>query len=444
MGNTKYILVALFALVALPISAAAQPAGNTAAASNGQQFEELKQRVEALEAEQAIDEKQEQEIAAANDRIEQIEGAVLHRQKGRQIRIFDEFMISADGTFIVQGAHNANAVWRDQANPVDPSFSADVTLEKEFSKISGSSFLHLESGKGTGVEDALDVYSNVNRDADDELPVRVTELWYEQHLFSEILTVTFGFLDPTIYFDGNEAANDETTQFIGRMFRNSPTIEFPDNSLGLRVGVAPLDWLAFDYGCINANGAWKNLFQSLFHIGQVTFMPTIAGLEGHYRFLAWRNGISHTWWTNSETGKASYGFGVSFDQKIAEPVTLFARYGWQAPNPYDPFITDADGNTYSLANAWSVGVSLNGTWWHREDDTFAIGIGQALASPKYKDATGLSARNELHLEAYYSLRINEHIALSPDVQVIWNPFGGLSPDNRGIVTAYGLRTQIDL
>ena len=59
-------------------------------------------------------------------------------------------------------------------------------------------------------------------------------------------------------------------------------------------------------------------------------------------------------------------------------------------------------------------------------------------------AAAAGAKNELHLEAYYRLQINEHIALSPDVQVIWNPFGGLAANNRGVITAFGLRTQIDL
>ena len=233
-------------------------------------------------------------------------------------------------------------------------------------------------------------------------------------------------------------------QFLGHMFRNNPTIEFPDNTMGLRIGIAPTKWLAFGYGCFNANGAWKNLFQNLFHVGQVIFMPTIGELEGHYRFHAWRNGISHTWWSDGETGKAAYGFGVSFDQQVAKPLTLFARYGWQTPNVYDPAVTNADGNTFTIGNAWSFGASLNGDWWHRENDTLAVAIGQALPSGKYRDTAAGGAKNEFHLEAYYRFQINEHIALSPDVQVIWNPFGGLSPDNRGIVTAYGLRTQIDL
>ena len=443
MGSTKYLLVALVTAAAVS-SGAAWASETSKPAPTDQQIEELKARVEALESQRENDKKQDAQISETVSRIDEIEGGLLKRETGRQIKILDEFMISASGTFIVQGAHNANSVLRDQSDPVDPSFSADLTFEKTFSKISGSSFLHLESGKGTGIDDALDVYSNVNRDADDEIQVRVTELWYEQNLFNEALTITLGFLDPTVYFDNNTAANDETTQFLGSMFRNSPTIEFPDNSIGLRIGVAPLDWFSMSYGVINANGAWKNIFQSLFHIGQIIFMPKINDLEGHYRFLVWRNGLSHTWWSDGETGKASYGFGVSFDQKVAEPVTLFARYGWQAPNPYNVFITDTDGSNYSLSQSWSAGASLSGSWWHRDDDVLAIGVGQAIPSAKYRDATGLLARNELHIEAYYNFHVNKHLALSPDVQVIWNPFGKDSPADRGVVSVFGLRTQIYL
>lgn len=443
MGNTFLLYVALISLT-LFASPVAHAAGAKGLQPASQEIEELRKRVEALESQRGTDEKQDDQISTAISRIDEIEGGLLKRETGRQIKILDEFMISAFGTFIVQGARNANSVLRNSSDVVDPSFSADLTFEKAFSKISGSSFLHLESGKGTGVEDALDVYSNVNRDADDELQVRVTELWYEQNLFDEVLTITFGFLDPTVYFDNNTAANDETVQFLGHMFRNNPTIEFPDNTMGLRVAVAPTKWLGFGYGCFNANGAWKDLFESLFHVGQVIFMPTIGELAGHYRLFAWRNGISHTWWTDNTTGKASYGFGVSFDQKVAEPVTLFARYGWQAPNAYDPSITDSDGNNFSVGNAWSAGVSLEGKWWHREDDAIAVAVGQAMPSGKYKEAAASGAKNETHLEIYYRLQINDHIALTPDVQLIWEPFGGLSPDNRGMVAVFGLRTQIDL
>ncbi|HPM40845.1 MAG TPA: hypothetical protein PLY45_00220, partial [bacterium] len=118
------------------------------ARSQTQEIEELQRRVEALEAKKEVDDKQEEKISSAISRIDEIEGGLLKRETGRQIKILDEFMISAFGTFIIQGAHNTNAASRDDSNVVDPSFSGDLTFEKTFSKISGSSFLHLESGKG--------------------------------------------------------------------------------------------------------------------------------------------------------------------------------------------------------------------------------------------------------------------------------------------------------
>lgn len=360
--------------------------------------------------------------------------------------------IGVGATLIVQGTNNVNNTAADAQKKVsrtDAAYSADITIGKEFTGAGGKAFLHLEAGQGDGLEDNLTLYSNVNRDADSESRVHLTELWYEQSLFDGRSTVVMGKLDPTAYFDNNAAANCEATQFLGRIFRNSPVIEIPDNPAGIRFSYMPQEWWELGYGFFDGNSDWERLGKRLFNIGQVVFKPRLFGLPGNYRFLSWRNNADHTEWLDTErTKEAGYGFGLSFDQKLSEIITAFCRYGWQNPQVYNPDITATGDAAYSLEQSWSAGLQIEGKSWGREQDVFALAVGQIFPSSDYKKAgaslePARKASAEGHLEMYYRIYMNEHLSVSPDFQYIWNPFGeDVADDSRGIFVG-GMRAQTD-
>ncbi|MDD4899419.1 MAG: carbohydrate porin [Candidatus Omnitrophica bacterium] len=372
----------------------------------------------------------------------------LKRAPSETMQIMEGLELGAGLTMVVQGANNVNNSSEGQTqkrNRTDGSYSADITLAKEFKEFDSRAFLHLEGGQGDGVEDDLILYSNVNRDADNHENVRVTELWYEQGLFKDKAALAFGKLDPTVYFDQNEVANDETTQFLGRMFRNSATLEFPDNTAGLRIAVLPKDWVELGYGMFNGNSDnWSKMFDNLFNIGQITLKTNFSNLAGNYRFYGWNNNLYHTKWLDSEKAKeAAYGFGLSFDQKVSDIVTLFVRYGWQDPKVYNPDLTASGGLPYSLEQSWSAGLQVEGKPWGREKDILAFAIGQAFPSGDYKEYYGFSARPEGHIESYYKLHLNDHLSLSPDLQYIWNAFGKDVGDDPNNVFVGGMRAQME-
>lgn len=261
--------------------------------------------------------------------------------------------IGVGGTIIVQGAdkisyNGGNPT--DKGSRADSSYSADLTLAKEFKESGGRAFMHLEAGQGFGIDDNLVMYSSVNRDAgDSEAGAEVTELWYEQELFNGRSAVTFGKLDPTAYLDQNEVANDETSQFLSGMFRNSPVIEFPDNGIGVSVSCAAAEWLELWFGIFDGSGSWEDTGNGLFNAGQVNFKLNLFEMPGNYRFYGWNNNAAHARWLDSErTKEAGYGFGLSFDQKVSDIVAVFMRYGWQNPEVYNPGITAVDDSNYSL------------------------------------------------------------------------------------------------
>ncbi|MBM3250487.1 MAG: hypothetical protein FJZ09_06605 [Candidatus Omnitrophica bacterium] len=423
------------------------------------EINQLKERIAALEKKVSNQDKyiatqestvktQQQTISDYEMRLSQFEEK-LKRVPGEPIKLMEGLELGVGGTFIAQGTNNVNYDGDGQTlkkDRTDGSYSADVTLAKEFKEIGGKAFLHLEAGQGAGLENNLTLYSNVNRDAgDSEARVEVTELWYEQGLFKDRVAITFGKLDPTAYFDQSEVANDETTQFLGRIFRNSPTVEFPDNNAGIRLAYLPVEWLELGYGMFNAKSGWDKIGDNLFNIGQVSFRTKLLGQPGNYRMYGWSNNAYHTEWSDPEKSKeTAYGFGLSFDQKVTDIVTLFARYGWQDPKVYNPEITTAAGGyNYSLVQSWSTGFQIEGKPWGRENDVLAFAVGQVFPSKDYKDYYGYLAKPEGHLEAYYNIHLNKYLSISQDFQYIWNPFGKDITGDTSPIFVGGMRAQVD-
>lgn len=423
------------------------------------EINQLKVRLEALEhkvtAQSKIMEEQKQYIADQNKKISEYETKISQfsptETKNPVEQLAQGLDMGAGITTIIQGANNTNNATTDiskNEDRTDASYSADITIGKEFKEVNGEAFLHLEAGQGAGLEDDLTLYRNVNRDADNDNNVRVTEAWYKQKLFNEKLSLTFGKLDATILFDTNEIANDETTKFLSRMFRNSPAIEFPDNTIGLHTVVMPVSWLELSHGVFDGNNDWEKIDDNLFNIGQITFKTNFFDKPGNYRFLGWYSNVYHTDWSVPEKDKESaYGFGLSFDQKVTDIITLFTRYGWQDPEVYNPNILATGDLNYSLKQSWSTGLEIEGKPWGREKDSLGFAYGEIMPSPDYKKA-GESldpvrlAKTEKHLEAYYRIHINDHLAISPDFQYIINPFGDdVSNDTENIFVG-GVRVQV--
>lgn len=429
-----------------------------------EELAQLKARIEMLEKKVAEQDKciitqnktaesQQQKITEYETKLSDFE-VKLHRVPGETMSIMEGLELGVGMTAIVQGTNrinNASGDVQKKKSQTDGSYTADITLAKEFKEVNGRAFLHLEAGQGSGLNDDLTLYSDVNYDAVDDKNVRVIELWYEQNLFKDKAVVTFGKLDPTAYFDLNEYANDETTQFLSNIFGNSPVVEFPDYTAGIRLAYAPKDWVEFSYGAFNSNSEyWDKVFDNLFNIGQVHFKTNFFNLPGNYRFYGWNNNAYHTQWLNAlKTKESAHGFGLSFDQKVNDVVSAFLRYGWQDPRAYNPELsTTAGGLAYSLEQSWSAGFQIEGKPWKREKDVFGLAVGQIFPSNDYKEAGQFldpirRANAEGHLEAYYKIHLNKHLSLSPDFQYIWNPFGKDVAEDTASIFVGGMRAQVD-
>lgn len=447
--NVRKLLLLLFCAGLMTVSLAFADEG----VSNEQLFKEIRSLKETINSQAEKIEQLERRLSQQESQAKQVypEGAKDEfdrriderlKEKFPAMKLMEDLQMGIGATTVVQGTHNANGDSQSRKEDVtDASYSLDLTFLKKFEDY-GQAFVHLEQGNGQGVENELKVFSSVNRDADSDNNVRATEVWYE-HYFSPKkipLTVTFGKLDPTGYIDDNTYANDETAQFLGRVFRNSPVIEFPDNSGGIRLGYAPFDLVDFNFLALDGNADWEDIFDGMFYAGQLNFKPKLLGRDGNYRLLGWFNDQNHTKWLDTTKDKEKgYGFGISFDQELTKELGIFLRYGWQNPKVY---LNTA--SAFSLEQSYSLGGQLKGNLWGRNDDVVALAFGQIFPSDDYKKAdASRRAKLENHLECYYNYRVNGHLSLSPDLQVIWNPYGKDATNGDSTIVVGGLRGQVD-
>ena len=129
---------------------------------------------------------------------------------------------------------------------------ADLDFERMLNLHGARAYVLTEGGWSDGL-DASSIGSlfGVNADALGDVPVEVSECWYEQALLGDMLHVRAGKLDLTggyqcrgcpMAFDSNAYVNNDFTQFLNGGLLNNPTIPFPQRGLGAVVRFSPVSW----------------------------------------------------------------------------------------------------------------------------------------------------------------------------------------------------------
>lgn len=400
-------------------------------------------------------------ITTQNTTVAEIKDSLIQYRPGEGVTMPPcGIEITADATWVIQGTPNSNNAGDTEASRTDAAWSADIYIRKTFDDW-GLALLHLEPGQGVGVENELSLFSNVNRDQNDtDANVPVTELWYEQYLFNKQIALTGGKLDPANYLDQNIFAHDECTQFLARIFKQNPAIEWPDdNTLGARLIIAPevVPYLSLEATYFNANNTYEEIFDRPFVSAQLNLKPSEllkldkGQWDGNYRLYWWLNALNHAKLVGSGENPAdkikedNYGFGISVDQRLTDTFGVFTRFGWERP---DLQLASSNPNAAQCEASWSGGLRMGGKFWNRPEDVVAVGVGQVFPGEHYKAAgvEGTGGAAEGHLELYYKCQIFKWLALTPDFQWVWNPHGvnhGYLGDE-DVIFVYGVRGQLDL
>lgn len=359
------------------------------------------------------------------------------------LKISGGLTITGQGVMRHKGAnqHSAGAI------------SADIALESPVGK-DGMAVGVLNFQRGPGLQNLPAFFTSPNgnttgANADIESfnndQAHVTQFYYE-HNIAQNLAASIGQLDITGYFDANEFANNERTQFLANLFVNNPIIEFGGSadfySPGIRLTYGPAESMDITLGVFEGNGDYVDMFDKSFYMAEVNFKLKPADREGNYRIYYWnRQGRDSV--TNSANPNdanllkaENKGAGLSMDQTITDAVGIWLRAGVQREK-----VAQFDRHI-------SGGVNIAGEIFGRENDTIGLGYGMTLMGKDYKDykksvSPDFESGAEHYLELYYNISVadapqNKGFHISPDIQYVMNPGGDA---NAAKLFIYGIRLQ---
>ena len=281
------------------------------------------------------------------------------------------------------------------------------------------------------------------------------------------LTLQAGKFAVLDVFDGNAYAKDTRRDFMNWSIWAPGAFDYAADKLGLTYGAtAELNqkrWaLRAGYFLMdavsNSNNMDTNLFRRGEYVGELETRYELFGEPGKLRTIVWLNSVFSGSYretldnpalnldiTQTRTSRIKYGYVLNLEQAITRDIGVFARWSWNDGRNEIMSFTDID-------RSLSLGTSLDGHMWGREDDT--IGIAGAIngLSRDHRDflAAGglgpligdgqLNYRPERILEAYYAYAVNKSITVTGDYQFITNPAYNA---DRGPVSIFSARLHAE-
>lgn len=469
-------------------------------AADGQNglLEKLAARLERLEARNAELEKEVKELKSENQKIAEgldsprlsenepeltarlkaVEKDTLGMKKAASIaEKLDGIAVGAALTTVAQSAHGLPKHTADAGNEI--GYRADVTVElplEPIGDIEHKIFAHVRVGQGLGLNTPfanLGYFASApnavafrasGSNPDDSVAI-LGQAWYQAAIplplggfrpySRETLEITFGKMDIFGFFDQNDAAGDESVQFLNSVFVHNPLLdaggEVAPDANGFQPGAIISYFNETDksepwrlsLGVFGAGEQGSNFERSpnspLVMLQAEKQLRLFGGLVGNYRAYAWTRDKVEAF--DGVTTARHTGFGLSIDQQVDDGIKLFARYG-QLIKGRLPF-----------EHALSLGGEINGGYWGRAGDAIGIGGSWLKTSNAYRHAGGsgdidgdgnpdfsFTPRGaEKTAEIYYRYRVSPNLEISPDFQWISRPGGNGDADS---VKVYGLRANI--
>lgn len=407
------------------------------------------------------------ETSLASDRLSQDEPELATRLKAMEA---DMGRLGPAGRLAeaVEGisAGGALTLVAQRAGKLDPaatgdksqlSWRGDVEVGMpggEVGNAEGQFFFHLRLGQGGGVEQAGG--SPVNATAFDaahpdpsNVHAVLAQAWYQLNVplplggfkdtSREHLEATFGKMDPYGFFDGNDASDDETAQYLNLNFVHNPLLDAGGGAVfdaygftpGMRLAYvnetdAPLTW-GVSYGLFATGGGstFVDSFEKPLHILQLERTRKLfGGLDGHYRLYGWHTGQGTV---HDGSFEKQSGLGVSVDQRVGDGVTLWGRYGHSLKG--DPM----------YGRAVTLGANFSGSYWNRAADSLGVAVAHLAANNAYRATLAEPADSEQTVELFYNWRATPSLVLTPDLQFIRHAVADKANGNSNVV---GLRAAL--
>jgi porin len=270
---------------------------------------------------------------------------------------------------------------------------------------------------------------------------QVSELWYRQSFLDDRLWIKVGKQDANADFAGVEYGGE----FINSSAGFSPTIPlgtYPDQDLGVGLGVAPIPWFSVNLGVYNGDpdgsrslrGAFLDLAGPMVMVEPAFHYGLLADRHGHIRVGGWFNGtnVDSPDEDNPETHGEAYGCYLTWDQRLwrerpeddedAQGIGVFGQYGWAPP--------DRSAAEHYIGG----GIRWEGMIPRRDEDVAGVGVFHV----RFSDEVNLEKDTETTVELFYVVRLLGCLFLEPDLQYIINPGGTTNPDSLAVGLRFGI------
>jgi porin len=272
---------------------------------------------------------------------------------------------------------------------------------------------------------------------------QVSELWYRQSFLDDRLWMKIGKQDANADFAGVEFGGE----FINSSAGFSPTIplpSYPDQDLGVALGIAPVPWFSVNLGVYNGDpdgsrsfkGAFLDLAGPMIMVEPALHYGLLGGRHGHIRAGGWFNGTDVDSPDENdpdpETHGEAYGWYLTWDHELwrerpedgedAQGIRVFGQYGWAPP--------DRSAAEHYVGG----GVRWAGMIPRRDEDVAGLGVFHV----RFSDEANLAKDTETIVEAFYVVRLFGCLFLEPDLQYIINPGGTTNPDSLAVGLRFGL------
>lgn len=314
---------------------------------------------------------------------------------------------------------------------------------------------------------------------------RLSELWLEQSLFEDRVSIRFGQLAADTEFmvsEGGSAFLNGTWGWPALAATNMPGNGpgYPLSAPGVRIAYTPNDRFAARLAVLNGNPAGDcpsyqdpqecNPYGLMFPFDTPPLILAEAAysynqapgeLAGTIKLGGYRNFGSYEF-QQVITGGVRLGFRA---ERLLHTNGDFGLYAvldqmiYRMPGAGDPRGVAIFGRVFAvpehnpISRYWEAGVTFSGLYAARPDDTFAIGlaysgISQEITALQKLRNRRVLASHETVLELAYTAQIVPGFTLQPDFQYFWNP-GGHAPDPADPAQAipnaavFGLRTTVN-
>ncbi len=459
--------------LAAPTAATAPAAASPATSASGS----IEQRVQALESAQAQAEK-----SLSSDRISENEPELITRLKAvefqtlsmqkqaRQIEAVEGVSVSASLTTVLQQTQS-EALADPTTGGSRANYRGDIAVTLpggSMGDVEGNIFVQARFGQGDGLGLRPTYTGTANSttfrmgmaDHPEDAAAHIAQAWYRlssplgdvKRDSRESASLTFGKIDPFVFFDQNAIADDETTRFMNNVFVHNPLLDSGGDAGVDAYGFAP--GAIASYSNVRQKGGEWDLSLGVFGSGngsafdgplskpfvmaQASLNTRFNALAGQWRLYAWHNGRGG----NIDGSEARHaGWGLSFDQRATDTLTVFGRFGKQM------------SGTTLFDRAITLGGEINGDLWGRGADAIGVAAGVLRTSKAFSangatldaDGDGLPdygyspAASERDFELYYRWHINSNFSLTPDFQLIQRPGAN---DAAEMVRVFGLRARV--